>query len=234
MLPDYDNLRAAFEHTMADGDVDLAMRLVASLPEFVHLRIGYESSGWAERALDAAGPDHALFAAAVGFAARGAWNRGDFERARAIALLAQGRTPGRGNGRVAYPGDVLADLALYEGDAEAALGHYDAEMARARDDGDPIRLVWTLFYVAICHAALRIEDEGVIHAEEAVQIADSDCEPDGTVDGALCAGSGAEEVAAGPGVDAVRRGSRSRRSGTEFLVARHRTDGGRVHPCRSR
>ena len=177
MLPDYDNLRAAFEHTMADGDVDLAMRLVVSLPEFVHLRIGYESSGWAERALDAAGPDHALFAAAVGFAARGAWNRGDFERARAIALLAQGRTPGRGNGRVAYPGDVLADLALYEGDAEAALGHYDAEMARARDDGDPIRLVWTLFYVAICHAALRIEDEGVIHAEEAVQIADRTANP---------------------------------------------------------
>ena len=177
MLPDYDNLRAAFEHTMADGDVDLAMRLVVSLPEFVHLRIGYESSGWAERALDAAGPDHALFAAAVGFAARGAWNRGDFERARAIALLAQGRTPGRGNGRVAYPGDVLADLALYEGDPRAALTHYYAEMSRARADGDPIRLVWTLFYVAICQAALRIDDEGVAPAEEAVQVADATANP---------------------------------------------------------
>ena len=122
MLPDYDNLRAAFEHAMSAGDIDLAMRLVTSLPEFVHLRIGYEASGWAERALDEAGPDHALFAAAVGFAARGAWNRGDFDRARSIAMLAQGRVPDRGNGRVAYPGDVLADLALYEGDATAALG----------------------------------------------------------------------------------------------------------------
>ena len=72
-----------------------------------------------------------------------------------VAMLAQGRAPGRGNGRVAYPGDVLADLALYEGDADAALAHYEAEMARARGDDDPIRLVWTLFYVAICHAALR-------------------------------------------------------------------------------
>ncbi len=50
MLPDYDNLRAAFEHVLADSDVDTVLRLVTSLPEFVHLRIGYESAGWAERA----------------------------------------------------------------------------------------------------------------------------------------------------------------------------------------
>ena len=50
-------------------------------------------------------------------------------------------------------------------------------MSRARADGDPIRLVWTLFYVAICQAALRIEDEGVAPAEEAVQIADATANP---------------------------------------------------------
>ena len=62
---------------------------------------------------------------------------------------------------MAYPGDVLADLALYEGDADAALAYYEAEMARARRDDDPIRLVWTLFYVAICHAALRTTEAGL-------------------------------------------------------------------------
>ena len=160
MLPDYDNLRAAFEHVIADRDIDITLRLVTSLSEFVHLRIGYESSGWAERAVELADPDHPLYAAAVGFAARGAWNRGEFDRARSLASLADGRVPARGNGRVAYPGDVLADLALYEGDAHAALAHYDAEMARARGEGDSIRLVWTLFYVAICHAALRVPRTG--------------------------------------------------------------------------
>ena len=30
-----------------------------------------------------------------------------------------------------------------------------SEVARARRDADPIRLVWTLFYVAVCHAVLR-------------------------------------------------------------------------------
>lgn len=177
MLPDYDNLRAAFEHAMTDGDIDLAMRLVTSLPEFVHLRIGYESSGWAERLLEQASPDHPLFAATVGFAARGAWNRGDFARARSIAVLAEGRVPGPGNGRVAYPGDVLADLALYEGDAAAALAHYEAEMNRARADDDPIRSVWTLFYVAICHAALRKPEDGLAAASEAMQVSEGTGNP---------------------------------------------------------
>jgi predicted ATPase/DNA-binding SARP family transcriptional activator len=177
MMPDYDNLRVAFEHAAAAGDVDLALRLVTSLSEFVHLRIGYESSGWAQRMVRLTEPDHPLYAAAVGFAARGAWNRGEFAQARSLASLAHGRVPGRGNGRVAYPGDVLADLALYEGDADVAFSHYDAEMVRARDDNDPIRLVWTLFYVAVCHAALRAPDDGITAAEEAVAVSDTTANP---------------------------------------------------------
>ena len=177
MLPDYDNLRVAFEHAIADKDIDTALRLVTSLSEYVHLRIGYESSGWAERAVRLAEPGHPLYAAAVGFAARGAWNKGEFDRARTLARLAEGRVPARGNGRVAYPGDVLADLALYEGDAQAALAHYGAEMTRARGAGDPIRLVWTLFYVAICHAALRTPEDGLAAAEEAVAVSDTTANP---------------------------------------------------------
>jgi tetratricopeptide (TPR) repeat protein len=173
ILPDYDNLRVAFEHAMAASDIDSALRLVTSLSEFVHLRIGFEASGWAERALAIADPEHPLYAAAVGFAARGAWNRGDQARARALASLAHGRLPGRGNGRVAYPGDVLADVSLYEGDPATALAHYEQEMERARRDNDPIRLVWTLFYVAICQAALRTPEAGFAAAEEAVQVADA-------------------------------------------------------------
>jgi predicted ATPase/DNA-binding SARP family transcriptional activator len=177
VLPDYDNLRVAFDHAAADGDVDTALRLVTSLSEFVHLRIGYESSEWAERAVRLAERGHPLYAAAVGFAARGAWNRGETERARSLASLAAGRVPARGNGRVAYPGDVLADLALYQGDAHTALAHYDAEMTRARGDADPIRLVWTLFYVAICHAALRAPENGVAAAQEAVEVSDTTTNP---------------------------------------------------------
>jgi predicted ATPase/DNA-binding SARP family transcriptional activator len=177
VLPDYENLRAAFERALADGDGELALRLVTSLPEVAHLRVGYESAGWAERALALAGPDHPLFAAAVGAAARGAWNSGDFARASAIATRAGASAPPRGTARIAYPGDVLADVALYEGDADAALRHYRGEEARARGDDDRIRLVWTLYYVAVCHAVLRAPDRGVAAAEESLRVAESTGNP---------------------------------------------------------
>jgi predicted ATPase/DNA-binding SARP family transcriptional activator len=177
ILPDYDNLRTAFETAMNDGDVDRALRLVASLPEAVHLRIGFEPGGWARRLLDRAPADHPLFAAAAGYAARAAWNQADHVMARALAARAEGRIPARGTGRIAYPGDVLADVALYEGKPAAALRHYDAEVARARREDDPIRLVWTLFYVAICHAALRNPDAGLQAAEEALRVAEVTANP---------------------------------------------------------
>lgn len=177
MLPDYDNIRTAFEHSVAAGDIDTALRLVTSLSEIMHLRIGYESAGWAERIIQRVDPHHPLYAAAIGFAARGAWNRGESENARALAEMAVGRRPGRGNGRIAYPGDVLADLALYDGDPGTALAHYETEMGRARAEDDPIRLVWTLFYVAICHAALRRPEDGIAVAQEAVCVADGTSNP---------------------------------------------------------
>jgi hypothetical protein len=118
-----------------------------------------------------------LFPAAVGFAARGAWTRGEFDHARSLAELAEGRVPGRGAGRVTYPADVLADLALYEGDAAAALAYYDDEATRARRDADPTRLVWDLFYVAICHAVLRTPDAGLPAAQESLRVADTTANP---------------------------------------------------------
>lgn len=91
ILPDYDNLRAAFECAMTDDDIDRALRLVTSLPEPVFLRIGYEPALWAERVLDIAPAEHPLVAAAAGFAARGAWIRSDHVAARGWANRAEGR-----------------------------------------------------------------------------------------------------------------------------------------------
>ena len=176
-LPDYDNLRAAFEHAASARDADAALRLVTSLAELGFMRVRYESADWAERALALAGPEHPLFAAAVGAAARGAWNRGDFGRARALAARAAGTRPGRGTGRIAYPDDVVADVLLYENDAGSALAHYSAEAVHARRDGDPIRLVWTLYYVAVCRAVQRDPAAGLPAARECVAVAESTANP---------------------------------------------------------
>ena len=175
--PAVDNLRAAFEQVMADGDTELALRLVTSLPEVLHIRVGYEAAGWAERALALAPVEHPLYVPCVGAAARGAWNVGDFPRARRLAGRAGDRNPAPGTARVAYPGDVLADVALYEGDAASALCHYETEVLRARRDGDPIRLVWTLYYVAVCRAVLRTPARGLPAAEESLQVAEATANP---------------------------------------------------------
>ncbi|MGE3252834.1 AfsR/SARP family transcriptional regulator [Pseudonocardia sp.] len=176
-MPDHDNLRTAVERALADADGDTALRLVTSAWELVHLRVGYVSAGWAVDAHEIADPGHPLLPAAVGAASRGAWNRGDFTAARTLAARAGGRVPGRGTDRVAYPADVLADVALYEGDADAALRHYTSEVRRARRQDDPIRLVWTLYYVAVCHAVLREPERGLAAAAESVEVADTTGNP---------------------------------------------------------
>ncbi len=170
-LPNADNLRAAFEYLHAEREADLAMRLVAALPEVMHVRGRYEADWWAERALDLVDPSHPLFAAAVGTAARGAWGVGDFRRASRLAARAEGVVLGPGTGRSGHPADVAADVALYRGDVAAAEAHYTAQVARARESDDRIRLVWTLYYVAICRAVRRVPEQGLAAAQECLQVA---------------------------------------------------------------
>jgi hypothetical protein len=176
-LPNTDNFRAAFGRANADRDVDLIFRLVTALSEVWSLRIGYEAADWAERALDLAKEDHPLFVAGVGAAARGAWARGDFTRARTLAGRAAGRAPARGTARISYPADVAADVALYEGDVDAALRHYTSQVVLARRDDDQLRLVWTLYYTAICHAVRRVPHLGVPAAQECLRVAEFTANP---------------------------------------------------------
>ncbi len=173
VLPDYDNLRAAFDHAMDQHDVDLALRMVAAVPELIGWRIGYEVAGWAERVIAVADPDHPLFPAAVGTAARVAWNHADFSHAKSLAALARGRAPCRASARVVYPEDVLADVALFEGQPMRALSYWEAQAADARRDNDPIRLGWTLFVVSICQGVMRNDDIAVPAAQEAITVAES-------------------------------------------------------------
>lgn len=171
VLPDYDNLRAAFEHAMDEQDIDLALRFVAAVPELIGWRVGYEVAEWAERVITVAAPEHPLFPAVVGTAARVAWTRADFPRAKTLAALAKGRRPGRGSARVVNAIDVLTDVALFEGHPESALAYWTAEAERARCGADPIRLGWTLFTLSICQGVLGNDDAAIPAAQEGVAAA---------------------------------------------------------------
>lgn len=177
MLPHYDNLRSAFEHSMDERQIDLALRLVASVPELIGWRIGYEVADWAERVIAVADPDHPLFVAAVGTAVRVAWNHADFGRAKSLEALARGRVPVRGSARVVYPADVMADVALFEGEPMKALAYWEHQVMCARSEGDDIRLCWSLFVLAICQGVMRNDDVAVPAAQEAIVVAEQSGNP---------------------------------------------------------
>ena len=173
---DFNNVRAAFERAMADHDIDLALRLVTSLLDLMN-RTGYRPAGWAYRVIEVADPDHALFPAAVGVAARAAWVLGEFSRARSLAQLATGRVPGPRTGYLGYPADVLADVALYAGDAAAALTYYDGELANSRAGAHPVRLVFILDRLTLCHQMLGTPEAGLAAGQEAMRLADATGNP---------------------------------------------------------
>ncbi|OBK23939.1 transcriptional regulator [Mycobacterium asiaticum] len=177
MLPDYDNLRTAFDHAMAQPDIDVALRLVTAVSGLVDLRFGYEVAQWAERVIEVADPSHPLYPAAVGAAARGAWNDADYVRAKALAALAEGRTVPPRTARFAHPADVAADAALFEGDARGVLAYWNREAKRARKEGNPTRLVWTAFVLSVCHGVLGRPEVAVPGALEAVAAADATGNP---------------------------------------------------------
>lgn len=175
--PDFDNVRAAFERAMSDDDVGLALRLVASLAELMHMRIGYTSMGWVERAVDAGDPDHPAFAGAVGVAARGAWVLGRFAHAEALAAKADGCTPTRGHSYLSYPGDITIDCAPLRGAPARAAAYYEAALGPARKDGYPSRLVWLLYNATVAYDVLGSPEAGLPLAEEAMAVAEPTANP---------------------------------------------------------
>ncbi|ORA38832.1 AfsR family transcriptional regulator [Mycobacterium aquaticum] len=173
---DFDNVRLAFERAMADRDIDLALRLVTSLLDLMN-RTGYRPAGWAYQVIGVADPDHRLFPAAVGVAARAAWVLGDFSQARSLAKLADGRVPGPGTGYLGYPADVLADVDLCTGEAASALAHYEGELANSRASAHPVRLVFILDRLTLCHQSLGTPLGGLAAGQEALRVANATGNP---------------------------------------------------------
>lgn len=167
--PDFDNLRTAAGKALED-DVALALRFIVTLPELVHLRVGYHAMDWMEQVIFAADRGHPLYPAAVGVGARGAWVLGQPERVRKLAELAEGRRPPDGTSYLAYPADAVADQILVEGDAAGALGHYEAELELARKGTDLARRVWVLYNLTIAHDFLGAPENGIAAAEEAMRV----------------------------------------------------------------
>jgi predicted ATPase/DNA-binding SARP family transcriptional activator len=166
----HDNLRAAIGWAMETGDVDTASRIVASIPDWGYWRSRDELSRWAVWVWEATTPGDPRWCAVCGSAARGAWREGRFDDGIRFGS-AGADSDGPVVARSGHPDDVMADIALYRGDAQAALAHYSRVAAEASEHGDLSREVWATYYVSVTNAVLRRPIEAVEAATKALAIA---------------------------------------------------------------
>ena len=110
-----DDLRAAHAWALASGDVDVALRLPAALPDEVVFRLRDEVTTWARRALALQdGSGHPAHAGALATAAWGATTRDECDRAlREATESCSEATPGSAVALLAV--GALGTTALYEG-----------------------------------------------------------------------------------------------------------------------
>lgn len=170
LLSAYDNLRAAVTWAIGEGEIDLASRIVAAIPDWGYWRSRYELEIWARWVWKTTTPQDPRWRAVCGSAARGAWVSGHFDDAVRYGTSASG-IGGSVIARCAYPEDAVADVALYRGDAQTALDHYEQVAATARREGDVTREVWATYYVAVTNAVLRRPRHATEAADRALQAA---------------------------------------------------------------
>lgn len=166
----HDNLRSAIGWAMESGDIETASRIVASIPDWGYWRSRNELSRWAQWVWETTTPSDPRWRAVCGSAARGAWLGGQFDDGIRFGS-AGADTAGTVVARSGHPDDVVADIALYRGDARAALAHYSRVAAEANEHGDSTREVWATYYVAVINTVLRRPIEAVEAATKALGIA---------------------------------------------------------------
>ncbi|MFV1999281.1 MAG: BTAD domain-containing putative transcriptional regulator [Acidimicrobiia bacterium] len=154
----HDNLRGAFRWSMENGDMESASTIVISLPDGGYWRSHNELVNWSKALWQDMTPSESRWRAVSGVAARGAWMESQFDDAVGFAREAadaEGTVPSM----CGYPEDVLADIALYRGDAKTALVHYSAVVDAAHEQGDLTREVWAMYYVSVTNAVLGRSQE---------------------------------------------------------------------------
>ena len=206
-----------------------------ALSEVAHVRGGYEAADWAERALELApvGPSALRRRRRCG-GSRRVERRATSHGPGRLAARGRGGSPRRGTARTAYPGDVAGRRRAVRGRRRAALRHYTARWPAARRDDDPIRLVWTLYYVAICHAVGRDPELGIPAAEESLAVAEATANPTARSMARYALGLVLKKSDPDRALALFDEAARPGGVGAQLLVAGHRPDGGGGHPRRPR
>lgn len=171
---DADNFRAAHLTAIRRGDVDSALRIVASLREHAFRRIGYEIVAWADETMAMAGAtDHALGATVRAVSAYGRFVTGDMEAAIELALRALGdETTGAGAPDAdscsdsGLPERVLGNARFYLDRPSEALESMDRMSEAARRSGDRAQIAHALYMRSVAETSIGNTVRGAVLAGE--------------------------------------------------------------------
>jgi predicted ATPase/DNA-binding SARP family transcriptional activator len=175
---DFDNLRAAHAHAVRIGDVDAALRLVASLREFSFRRIRYELTAWAATSLDMPGAsEHPRFPVVMAIVGYGSFARGDLEGAMSAAQEARHAAERLGVTTSGLAERVLANVLFYRGQPDEALEWMAVMAESARDGGSPARLAHALYMSSVADTSVGRPVPGAVKAGEAQAAAEASGSP---------------------------------------------------------
>ena len=135
------NLRAAFRWAVDHGHADGAIRIAAGVHQAARMRLRTETFGWASEVVDVARTmEHRQFPLLLSMACDSAWGLGQLDAAKAygreaVALIDDPRFE-----QIVWAYVDMAQIALYEGDVDAALQLLRTGAAHAADGRDRLVL----------------------------------------------------------------------------------------------
>jgi len=152
---DTDNIRAAFNTAVVIGDGDAAITIVTSVAEHGFRSIRYEVVNWAETLIgtDIAN-DHPDLPTVLAVAGYGAFVRGEFDRAVALADQAVGLRNRTGATPCGLPERVLSNALFYMGQHDAAVDWMERMADCARSHDRPGRLAHARYMRSVAATSL--------------------------------------------------------------------------------
>jgi hypothetical protein len=144
------DLRAAQRFAVEIGDVDTALRLIASIREYAMRAMRYEVFAWADAATrSTASLEHPLAPLVLGIKAYGAWVRGEFTRALAIAEEARALEARLGQPPSGLVERVMVNVLCVDVRPESSAPEAARQVELAEASGNPSRSVHAHYMRAV-------------------------------------------------------------------------------------
>jgi predicted ATPase/DNA-binding SARP family transcriptional activator len=170
---DLDNLRAAHDSAVRDGDLTVAAGLVATLREYAFRRVRYEIAGWGEATMQMAGFERCPTAPVVlGVAAYGRWVRGDLGTAIALARRSVAIAEALEVSSSGLAERVLGNALFYSGETQQALHWMQRMKAAAEASGSPAASAHALYMTSVASTSVGETARGAMVATLAAEAAE--------------------------------------------------------------